>query len=527
MKIKSSIEICRNINQVWSGFTDINSWKTWYGGEIKSINPSWQDEAVIEWGMGTPSEVIEFDILKFISIKGSNGVISNHYFSENGNGSTEFCIEYDYSESRMSVSDPAQVEKSIKNDLNNFKSYVEIPVKASLTGAVKSETKVPYRSQNATYKQNTTERINRPTNQVSPLVAFGMVGGIMFGIVFFILAVIALISLNDPSSPFTIKNVIIYLIIGIVSFVIGLSIKRSGSGKMTLMKALKANANKEVIGTLINNGVDVNEMDDDGYTPLWHAVINDTNPDMTDLIALLSKAGADVNVKNKYGEPMLVYSVSLGKIPKMEALIKAGADVSATDKYGKTALDKAISINCSEAILLLKGDPGDDVIKKVISEAPQIKIGNKPETEQESGPLSLMERENEIKNQLKDLRSELSILENAHLTSNLTTGPKEIAEIEKSLAGILSEGAIGVFFLLERLMEGITFSGNSISLYNWGEETWNDLMKKQMIIKAFGSAKSKEALDKLEKLADAECNYGQWNDCIASHLKRTISEIKC
>jgi hypothetical protein len=101
-----------------------------------------------------------------------------------------------------------------------------------------------------------------------------------------------------------------------------------------------------------------------------------------------------------------------------------------------------------------------------------------------------------------------------------------MAEIEKMLSEILSEGNIGLFFLLERLKLGLTFSGNDITLHNWGEETSNELIKKQIIIKSLGTAKVRGAIPELEKLSEANCNYGQWTECIAGPLKRAITAIK-
>lgn len=144
---------------------------------------------------------------------------------------------------------------------------------------------------------------------------------------------------------------------------------------------------------------------------------------------------------------------------------------------------------------------------------------------QEVDLISLHNRENDIKNQLKVIRSKFSILENAYVASNISTGPKEMAEIEKVLSDILSEGDIGLSFLLERIMVGVTLSGNNISLHNWGEDTFNELIKKQIIIKAIGAAKVKGAIPKLEILSKAKCDYGQWRECITGPLNRAITAI--
>jgi hypothetical protein len=151
-------------------------------------------------------------------------------------------------------------------------------------------------------------------------------------------------------------------------------------------------------------------------------------------------------------------------------------------------------------------------------------IDNK-DIKQEADLVSHRNYESDIKNQLTVIRSKFSILENAYVASNISTGPEEMEKIEKVLFDILSEGDIGLYFLIERLMVGVTFSGNNISLHNWGEDTTNELIKKQIIIKALGAAKVKGAIPELEKLSKANCNYSQWYECLSGPLNRAITAI--
>lgn len=120
------------------------------------------------------------------------------------------------------------------------------------------------------------------------------------------------------------------------------------------------------------------------------------------------------------------------------------------------------------------------------------------------------------------IRKQLEVLDNAYLCRSNDELEKQVAI---ALASILSEGENGLNLLIERLFKGIVFSGNNISLYNWGDGTWNELMKKQAIVKALGVAKSKGALGKLEELVNGNCNYGQWRECIAGPLSRAITAI--
>lgn len=205
---------------------------------------------------------------------------------------------------------------------------------------------------------------------------------------------------------------------------------------------------------------------------------------------------------------------------------------------GHKALDALIGLRAIDEIQALLDNPTCDyqskqnfssalrkineAISKENIESSQSTLSNNLEIQKEvSGNAS----ESDIKAQLKIIRSKFSILENAYVASNIKTGPKEMAEIEKVLSDILSEGNIGLYFLLERIMVGVTFSGNNISLHNWGEDTTNELIKKQIIIKVLGTAKAKGAIPELEKLSKATCSYSQWRECIVGPLNRAIASI--
>ena len=51
--------------------------------------------------------------------------------------------------------------------------------------------------------------------------------------------------------------------------------------------------------------------------------------------------GADVNVRNKYGKPVLMLAIEAGYEDIVELLLENGADINIQDNNGKTALDIA------------------------------------------------------------------------------------------------------------------------------------------------------------------------------------------
>ena len=106
-----------------------------------------------------------------------------------------------------------------------------------------------------------------------------------------------------------------------------------------LHKALRANETPAVIEAMLDLGFDANELNEDGYTPLfWLAAKSyDTGDDK--LIELLIEGGADVNFK--YGSlkvTSLHIAAELGKSSVVSALLGHGAKVDSADATGTTPL---------------------------------------------------------------------------------------------------------------------------------------------------------------------------------------------
>lgn len=67
------------------------------------------------------------------------------------------------------------------------------------------------------------------------------------------------------------------------------------------------NGDSTTVRVLINNGMDVNDWDEYGTTPLMIAASNGH----TDIVRLLLNAGADVNVQSEYGYTALILALCL------------------------------------------------------------------------------------------------------------------------------------------------------------------------------------------------------------------------
>ena len=94
-----------------------------------------------------------------------------------------------------------------------------------------------------------------------------------------------------------------------------------------------------VVKYLLKHGATVNEpLSNAGRTPLmvgcsYYARMN--------VITLLIKAGAKVNLAENNGKTALILAASSGKVEIVNYLLKMGADPKIKDKAGKTALDYA------------------------------------------------------------------------------------------------------------------------------------------------------------------------------------------
>lgn len=103
--------------------------------------------------------------------------------------------------------------------------------------------------------------------------------------------------------------------------------------------ALSFDLSEEMMQWLIEQGADIEYMDQFGRTPL-----NSHAAGVSDASAVISliKLGANVNTKDHQKRTPLHFATSRGSLEKVACLVNAGADVHAKDSLGNTPLESAV-----------------------------------------------------------------------------------------------------------------------------------------------------------------------------------------
>ncbi|MDO6818882.1 ankyrin repeat domain-containing protein [Zobellia sp. 1_MG-2023] len=98
----------------------------------------------------------------------------------------------------------------------------------------------------------------------------------------------------------------------------------------------------EIASYLIKRGFDVNEKDNDGFTPLHACAENH----LVKLAELLLQNGADVDIKDSFGNTPLLKAILHAdiNIDVIKVLLDYSADPEVKNKFGSTALSLALKI---------------------------------------------------------------------------------------------------------------------------------------------------------------------------------------
>jgi ankyrin repeat protein len=114
---------------------------------------------------------------------------------------------------------------------------------------------------------------------------------------------------------------------------------------------------------LIAAGIDVNERDEAGWTPLFVAMTN--KKETPQLIDFLVNAGAEINATDHQGYTPLLRAIGpFGSHANIRALLARGADVNRTNHFGDTAIMVAAGWDDTVTIKLLLQKKAEPNIKR-------------------------------------------------------------------------------------------------------------------------------------------------------------------
>lgn len=143
---------------------------------------------------------------------------------------------------------------------------------------------------------------------------------------------------------------------------LGLNVNEKGQeGHTALMIAAGYNKNPEIMRILIKYGANVNEIDNDGMTALMYAAYNDFI-DNFEGVKILLALNVDVNICDNNGNTALMYATKGSpKLNIVKILIEFGADVNSQNNDGITALIWQAQHNAHPEIIKALIEAGADI----------------------------------------------------------------------------------------------------------------------------------------------------------------------
>lgn len=123
MLFDASITISRTPEQVWSVFSNPDSWSVWWGGMGLS-SADWQEGGKLNWGVGGYSTIVEIIPARKIhySLKGAFTKDTVYTFEPVNKGTaTQVTVREDYE----GVSGGSSKQQELKEELTRLKTLVE------------------------------------------------------------------------------------------------------------------------------------------------------------------------------------------------------------------------------------------------------------------------------------------------------------------------------------------------------------------------------------------------------------------
>jgi ankyrin repeat protein len=122
------------------------------------------------------------------------------------------------------------------------------------------------------------------------------------------------------------------------------------NGGTTGMHIAAASGNLQIIAILYKAGADINQKDNVGSTPLAYAAEHDR----LDAVNLLLDMKANVDQANKNGMTPLMFAAKAGDIEMVRALLAHGADPNKSDYTGRDAVGWALDSHRQGVVQTLK-----------------------------------------------------------------------------------------------------------------------------------------------------------------------------
>lgn len=128
----------------------------------------------------------------------------------------------------------------------------------------------------------------------------------------------------------------------------------------------------EVVEILIDSGIHVDAVDDEGTTPL-HLVLESGTRNVGLLSYLINK-GADVNLTGENDESPLSLAATLDNVKMVDLLLSKGANIKYRNKYGNTALHEACFSHAEKPISFLISANADVSVENNFGETPLARL---------------------------------------------------------------------------------------------------------------------------------------------------------